>query len=330
MPLFQTNQQRAALLILLLGAGLLWALLPFVSGLIGGLVLYVLFQPAHQALARRVSAGVAAGVVVALVLLLLVIPGIALTGLIVDQAGQMATTLSRGELLSRLAALRVGEFDVGSRLAAAGEKAISQIGSGALSLIGTATRFALNLTISLFCLYFLLLRPAEIWNAVKPFIPFSEANTELLRVRFRDVTISTVIGTGLTAVAQGTFVAMGLWLTGIDNPLFWGVVALVFSILPVVGSGLIWGPAVVSLVLAHHYGAAAGLLVFGVVVVGQVDLVIRPLVYRRYAQIHPLVTLIGALAGLGPFGLIGLLLGPLAISYFFELIRMYREETRAI
>jgi predicted PurR-regulated permease PerM len=75
-----------------------------------------------------------------------------------------------------------------------------------------------------------------------------------------------------------------------------------------------------------HWGAAIGLAIWGVVAVGNVDSLIRPFVYRRWARIHPFVTIIGAFAGIRYFGLLGLLIGPLAISYFFELIRMYRVE----
>ena len=75
-----------------------------------------------------------------------------------------------------------------------------------------------------------------------------------------------------------------------------------------------------------RWGAAIGLAIWGVVAVGNVDSLIRPFVYRRWARIHPFVTIIGAFAGLRYFGLLGLLIGPLAISYFFELIRMYRAE----
>jgi predicted PurR-regulated permease PerM len=75
-----------------------------------------------------------------------------------------------------------------------------------------------------------------------------------------------------------------------------------------------------------RYGWAIALIVWGLVVVGQVDNVVRPWVFRRYARIHPFVTVIGAIAGIQYFGLLGLVIGPLAISYFFELIRMYKQE----
>ena len=164
------------------------------------------------------------------------------------------------------------------------------------------------------------------WRAVRPFIPFSAASAEILRKRFGDVTISTLVGTGVTAGVQGLLVGLAFWVVGLSNPLFWGVVTVIFAILPVVGSGLVWGPGAAALAIDDRWGAAIGLAVWGIVVVGNVDNVIRPIVFRRWAQIHPFVTVIGAFMGLRYFGLLGLLIGPLAISYFFELIRMYRVE----
>ena len=80
---------------------------------------------------------------------------------------------------------------------------------------------------------------------------------------------------------------------------------VIFAILPVVGSGLVWGPGAAALAMDGRYGAAIGLAIWGIVVVGNVDNVIRPIVFRRWAQIHPFVTVIGAFMGLRYFGLLG-------------------------
>jgi predicted PurR-regulated permease PerM len=321
-----TNHARAAWLILLLGAALLVALFPFASGLIGGLVLYVVFAPAHALLRRVLRPSLASALVVLLALILIVVPIALFANLVVQQASALASGVVQGPLLGRLATLKVAGIAIGPRLVGLGEQLISWIGSGAFGFLGTATRIGLNLTIALFILYYLPLHPQESWAAVKPYIPFSAANTELLRQRFRDVTISTVVGTGLIAVTQGILVGLGFWLTGLGNAVFWGLVTMVVSILPVVGAGLIWLPGVLVHLLAGRYGAGVGLTLLGAIGVANVDVLIRPAVFRRYAQIHPLVTLVGAIAGIGYFGLVGILIGPLALSYFFELIRMYREE----
>ncbi len=326
MAFLDTTQQRASAVIMLLGAVLLIALAPYASGLVGGLVLFVIFAPLQAWAVKRLSPRTSAAVMVLLALVLLVVPAVSFAGLLLDQAQSIATGVSKGPLVERISDLTIGGFAVGPRLAGMGEKAVAWLGSSAFGFLGTATRIGLNLTISLFILYYLLLRPNEIWAAVKPYIPFSSASADLLRDRFRDVTVSTVIGTGLIACIQGAIVGLAFWLTGLSNGLFWGVVTVVFSVLPVVGSGMIWGPGALSLYLNGHLGAALALVAMGVVLVGNVDVLIRPAVFRRYAQIHPLVTLVGAIGGVSYFGLMGILVGPLAVSYFFELIRIYGVE----
>ncbi len=326
MPILDTQRQRAAWLILALGLALLWALWPFGTGLIGAPVLYIIFAPVQRWLVRRMPAGFAAAIVVVLAIVLVVAPLISLIGLVASEAQDMASGVIRSPLLARIREIRVGPYQVGAQLEELGSALVSWLGSSAVGIIGSATRLGIQLTIAFFGLYYLLVAPRDAWRGLRPFIPFSTERAEILRDRFRDVTISTLVGTGFTAAIQGVLVGFGFWITGLANPLFWGVVTVILSILPVVGSGLVWIPACAALVIEGRYGAAIGLGVLGLVVVGNVDNVIRPYVYRRWAQIHPFITVIGAFAGLRFFGLLGLLIGPLAISYFFELIRMYRAE----
>jgi predicted PurR-regulated permease PerM len=327
MPFIDTKRQRAALLISALGLGLVYTLWPFITGLMGALVLYVVFSPVSRALMRRgVRPGAAAGVVVAVALLLVVGPGVSFIGLLANQAQDMAQGVLESPLLARLRELRVGPYDIGAQLETLGSQIVSWAGSSALSVVGTATRIGIQLTISFFGLFYLLVAPAGVWPGIRPFIPFSAKNAELLRARFRDVTFSTIIGTGLTATVQGLFVGLAFAAAGLSNAVFWGVVTIIVAILPVVGSGLVWGPGAASLALAGRYGWAIALVAWGILVVGNVDNVIRPYVFSRWARIHPFITVIGAFAGINWFGLLGLLIGPLAISYFFELIRMYRAE----
>jgi len=326
MPYFDTKQERAGLLLVLLGLVLLVGLFPYATGLIGIPVLYVVFAPAHAWLRRHVGAQLAATLVVALVVFLILVPGVSFAGLVVNEAQQIAASVRDSPLLGRLPELRIGDVDIGAQAADMGGKVVSWIGKNAFGVIGTATRGALNLVISLFGLFYLLRGGGDTWSAVQPYIPFSPENTEMLRARFRDVTTSTIIGTGLTAVIQGALLGLAFWVAGLPGAVFWAVVTMAVSILPVVGSALVWGPAALILFLDHRYAAAVGLGLWGVIVVGNVDFVIRPMVFRRWANIHPLVTLVGALAGVPYFGLLGLLIGPLALSYFFELLKMYGEE----
>ena len=325
MPFFDTDKERAALLVLLLAAGVFYALMPYATGLIGAPVLYVLFSPFHKWLARRIRPAPAAAVVILSAFLLIVLPGVWLIGMLVGQAGDVASGLVKSSMLDRLSTLRVGQFQLGPELAGIGRSLIQWLGENAIGFIGSATHFTLNLLFSFFGLYYLLLGPGEGWRGIHSYVPFSEKNVLILRDRFRSVTLATVIGTGLTAVLQGVMLGATFALVGLSNAVFWGVVTVVFGILPVVGAGLIWVPGAISLWLSGHPVGAIILVVVGLLC-GQLHALINPWVFKRYSQIHPMVTLVGAIAGVSYFGLLGLLIGPLALSYFFELIRMYREE----
>ena len=321
-----TRQGRAAILILLLGLALLAALAPFTSGLLSAPVFYVMFQPLYQRLARRIHASLAAGLTILLAVLLILVPGAWLLTLIIGQAQDVVTSLVQNPVLGKLQNLTIAGYAVGPELVKLGQAIIGGLGRGAFSAVGTVTLMVFNLAIAFFILYFMLVTEGRSWLTIRPYIPFSTASAELLRDRFRAVTISTVVGTGLTATIQGILVGGAFAVTGLPNAAFWGVVTVVFAILPVVGSGLVWIPASVALYIQGEHGYAVGMAAFGALLVGNIDNVIRPIVFRRWAQTHPLITVLGAFAGVRYLGLLGLLIGPLALSYFFELVRMYNEE----
>jgi predicted PurR-regulated permease PerM len=249
-----------------------------------------------------------------------------IAGLLIGQAQQIAGTVLQSPIIERFSTLQIRGIPIGPRIAEAGGRIVAAIGSSAFGLVGTATRLTLNLTIAFFGLYYVLKHPGDVWLDARPYIPFSKENTEKLGKRFKDVTVSTVIGTGAVAAIQGLLLGLAFGVVGLPNALFWGVVTMAFAILPVVGSGMIWGPAAIVLYMQGRPLPAILLVIWGVVVVGSVDNFIRPLIYRRFSEVPPLITLIGAIGGVAQFGLLGLLIGPLALSYFFELIRMYREE----
>lgn len=324
--LLDSRRRAASVLVTLLAVALVAALLPYASGLLAGPVLYILWQPLHQRLLRRLPAPAAAGVVVGLTTVLILLPGLWLMNLLVIEVQAVAEMFRSGPLVERLRGVTVGTLAVGPLFEQLAASFFRWLGENAFSVLGTATRFVLGLLFTLVGLYYLLRGQGAVWATIAPYIPVTPERAEVLRQRFHDVTWSTVIGTGLNAFLQSVMVGGALALAGVPNAVFWGFVTAVLSILPVLGSGLVWGPAGVSLLLAGRPGAAIALLAWGFLVVANVDNLLRPWVYRRFAQVHPMITLVGAVAGVEYFGLVGLVLGPLAIQYFFELLRMFREE----
>jgi predicted PurR-regulated permease PerM len=326
MALIETRRERAQLLILALGLAILVALFPFLPGLFGAVVLYVACGPAHLRMKQRMRPTISATLTVLATTILILLPGAWLVSAIISEAPDILRSVEGSALFTRLASLHLGRFDVGAEMARGGQEAIVWVSRHALSAVGSATRGVLNIVIALFGLYFLLLTGDEAWQWFRQLVPFSNPSAEALRARFHSVTEAMLLGTALTAILQGALVGIGFWMVGIAHPLFWGTITAVASIVPVVGSALVWLPGVFALLLTRRYEAAVILALMGAVLASNIDNVIRPIVYRRISNVHPMITLVGAFAGVPVFGLVGLLLGPLAISYFFELVQIYHTE----
>lgn len=326
MAFFETRRQRAGLLVALLGVAIALALVPFATGLLGIVVLYVICAPVHRRLSRRIPPRASAVLVLTTALVLVLLPLGVMVGVIVAEAPDAIAVLRASA--DRFSHLRIGGMDVGTQLATAGGTAAAWVSEQALGFFGSAARSLLSLVIAFFGLYYLLLYPGIVWKSVRDFVPFSDHNADTLRARFFSVTQATLVGTALTALLQGTMVGVAFWLLGLPGPTFWGVITGLVSVLPMLGSALVWIPGMVVLGMDGRWGAMVVLAIVGVAA-GSTDNIVRIVVFKKVSNIHPLATLVGAFAGLKLFGLLGVLLGPLAIAYFFELLKMYREEYHA-
>lgn len=326
MDFLNSKQQRAGLIIVLLGIGILIAIAPFASGLLGASVLYVMCVPVYRRLKGIVNADLAAAITLVGAILCIALPIAWIIFLAADQLPDALRGAQKSDVIQRLSTIRVGRLQVGTEIAKASGNLIQWLSSQAIDVVGGAARATLNLVISFFALYYMLLSAERSWRVFRRVLPFSEDTADELRTRFCSVTHATLLGTMLTAVLQGTLIGVGFRLVGIPNAALWGVVTGFCSILPVLGSALVWLPGTLVLVIEQRYGAAGILFVMGAVVASNIDNVIRPIVFKRVSNIHPMVTLVGAFAGVAYFGLLGILLGPLAIQYFFVLLRLYREE----
>lgn len=325
MAFLNTRKQRAAALIIGLGATIVVALLPFAAGLLGAAVLYVISAPVHRRLCRTLPPRLAAVVVMLGALVLILLPVATLLGLVLSEAPETLHQMQESQAFERVSRLRIGGIDVGAQLAEAGGTLVSWASSQAVVFFGSAARGLLSLVIAFFGLYYLLMSPGAVWPHIRELLPFSDATAERLKVRFLLVTEATLIGTLLTAILQGTMVGVTFWALELPAAVFWGFITAIVSVLPVMGSALVWLPAAVALVVNGRIGAAAVMMLVGGAA-GSMDNIVRLVVFRAVSNIHPMATLVGAFAGLKYFGLLGVLLGPLAIAYFFELLKMYREE----
>src|SRR3954464_2527043 len=251
MTFLATARERAGLLILALAIGIVIAVAPFLSGLLGAAVLYIVFIHLYQWLERVMRPGFAALITLVVALIVVALPLTWLIAVVVAQAPDALRTLQSSAAFSRIAELRIANFDIGAEVAKASGTIATWLSARVFSFVGTATSAVLNLVIAFFGLYYMLRSDQNAWRTIQSYIPFSSATADALRDRFVSVTEATLLGTMLIAVIQGTLVGVGFAIVSLPNPFFWGTATAIASILPVLGTALIWAPAVLVLLVQN-------------------------------------------------------------------------------
>lgn len=179
--------------------------------------------------------------------------------------------------------------------------------------------------ILLYSMFFFFLTGPRLLETVMQYIPLREADRELILHRGVSVTRATLKGILIIGVTQGVMVGLAFWATGIQGPAFWGTVVVVLSAIPGLGAPLIWVPAVVFLVANGEQAAAVGLTIWGVVVVGMVDNVLRPRIVGGDTKMPDLLVLLSTLGGLTMFGAIGIIVGPILAGVWITALDIYHE-----
>jgi predicted PurR-regulated permease PerM len=302
------------------------AVAPVAVGLMSALVLYELFARPYARLARRLPPGVAATIIIVIALAAVVVP-LAWIGIHVSKR--------LPAVVATVSAFRAQHPDssatgIAGKLQAQAGNAAGSASDWLPGVFGSFARSAtwalLNWSIALLGLYYLLGSATEMWPRVARLLPLSPAGAENLRTRFRDITQGMVAGTLLSAAIQGAAIGTGFWVAGLPDPLFWGATAAVTTLVPVVGNAIVSVPAILLLILRQDYRGVIAIAIFSGPFPPVIDRVVRATVSRRMGSVHPMVTLVGALVGVGIAGVAGLILGPVALAMFFVLLEIYDKE----
>ena len=324
---------------------LVWRVVaPLWQPLLWAVLLGSLLAPFNASLATRLGGKprLASTITMVGVVLLILLPILAIAGAVASQASQLLgridtsglrTTdldLSRIPLLAR--PLEWIEATAGVSLAqveawvVTGAKRLLEVvaGSGGtvfLGAIGTLVSFML----ALFVLFFVLRDGPRFARAVVRMLPIEPALRGKLSRHLIDVTRAVFMGIGLTALVQGTLLGIGFAIAGLPSPLVFGVLGVLFALVPVVGTAIMWIPATIWLLIQGESGYALFMAGWGVIVVGGVDNFLRPMLISGRVEVPTLAVFIGVMGGLSAFGFIGLFLGPIVLGLLVALFRFTSE-----
>jgi predicted PurR-regulated permease PerM len=192
------------------------------------------------------------------------------------------------------------------------------------NVLGRVTHAAVDLGLFLLMLFFLLRDGGRLKAELHPVSPFSEEQERQIFEHLERTIIGALQAVIVVPVMQGILAGIGFMLFGVPSPFVWGTAVILAATVPLVGSPLGWVPACGYLALQGRTGAALGLLVFGTVVVSGSDNLIKPLLLRGSARIHPLLGFLSIIGGVLAFGVFGFLIGPVVLSLVLSAIRIYR------
>lgn len=183
-----------------------------------------------------------------------------------------------------------------------------------------------NSVVLLFVLYYMLYEREYFETAIRELLPFTEENKRILVSETQRIIAANAVGIPLIAIVQGGFAYLGYIFFGVEGALFYAVLTAFATIIPMVGTMVVYVPLALALGFAENWGACIGLLIYGFLVIGGIDNVIRFLLQKSLADIHPLVTVFGVIFGVSIFGFWGVIFGPLLLSLLILLLNIFRHD----
>jgi predicted PurR-regulated permease PerM len=334
MSIFSYKQRNNIILvsIIVLGCFLLYALSELFSSILGAIVLFTIFRPffLYMVEQRGFNRTLAALAIIFISLIVIVIPFLSLSIMVIGKVG----SINRDSLPIDKWSVKIDEF-AGANLNQPhlAENTLQKLGAYVAdlfpSLLSSAASIIITLLVMYFLLYFMFVQMREFEMGLLKYAPFKEQHALKFAVELRNSTYSNVLGQGVIALTQGILLANGFWIFGIPDPVFWGVIGSFISFLPVVGAPTLCIPASIILFANGHSVQGILLLAYGLLFIGNVDNVLRMIINKRVGNTHPIISVIGVFIGLPLFGILGLVFGPVLLSYFLLLLEIYETNRMA-
>ena len=316
-------------IILFMGVIIFRQITPILGGLLGALTIYILVrgQMNHLVEKRKLKRSISALLITAETIFVFLIP-LGLTVWMVANKLQdinldPQTYIAPIQQVAEFIKEKTGYDVLGKDTLSFIMSILPRIGQIIMESISS---LAINLFVMIFVLYFMLIGGKKMEAYVNDILPFNEANTQEVIREINMIVRSNAIGIPLLAIIQGGVAMIGYLLFGAPNILLRGFLTCFATIIPMVGTALVWFPVAAYLAISGDWFNAIGLFGYGAIVVSQSDNLIRFILQKKMADTHPLITIFGVVIGLPIFGFMGVIFGPLLLSLFFLFVDMFKKE----
>ena len=323
-------KQIALILVICVLVGLIcWNLALFIPAVLGAITLYIVCRKYNYYLIEEKNwkPWLSATVLMLASLIILILPVYFIVDMLVAKAGNAQVYMEKFniflEKIHQFVYQKVG-FDILSKENIT--KVTNFAGTLSTKVLNTTVNTFTVITSMYFILYFMFVKARLFERIVAKAMPFKRKNIQLLGDKFIKLVMANAIGIPVVALGQGVVALIGYWIFGCPSPMLLFALTAVASMLPVVGAAIVYVPVGIFMIAEGQTGPGVGILIYGLVIVGLTDNLLRFTLLKRLEDIHPLVTVFGIILGMNIFGFMGLIFGPILMSITVMLIQVYRDE----
>ena len=323
--------RKYSLITIILGLGLLLFLkmTPFMGGILGACTIYIMVRDEMLYLTqkKKIRKSVTAIILLIEAILCFLVPLSLAVWLLISKLQTVnVDTATFVDTITNLADWihRKTEYDL---LSKENISSIASILPGiGQFLMGGISSFAVNLFVLVFVLYFMLIGGTKMEQYIYELLPFSDSNKKHVMNEINMIVRANAIGIPLLAIIQGAIATLGYYLFDAPSALLFGFLTCFATVIPIVGTTLVWFPLAAYMAISGDWPHAIGLLLYCGLIVTNIDNLIRFILQKKMADTHPLITIFGVVIGLSLFGFMGVIFGPLLISIFILCVNIFKEQ----
>lgn len=326
---------KKIMIIVLLGILFLLSYLllkPILLSIVLGVILAFIFSPVYNIIYKKIKIkNLAAAIICILLLLIIIIPIVFLTPVLIEQSVKLYVASQQLDFVTPFKKIFPSLFlspefsiSIANTVHSFITKATSSLMTSLSDIILDLPTIILELVILFFVVFYVIRDKEEIIKYIRSILPFSSDIEDKLFKISKDVTSSVIFGMIIVGALQGIVTGIGFFLFGVSNALLLSLFAVLAGILPILGPAVIWIPVVIYMLIAGNTTAAIGIIIFGLL--SHIpDYLVRPLFLSKRTKLNPAIALIGMIAGILVFGVLGVILGPLILSYLIIVMDLFKK-----
>ena len=316
-------------IISVIGLTIFWQLKNFIPALLGAYTLYILLRKWMFALTPKLNGRRSLSAILMMVASFLIIL-VPINGLIGIMTSQIIPTIKNSSDIWLKVENAIQAIEQKYNIDILTQENLKNLGEWGVNemqiVLGATFNGILTVAVMYFMLFFMLTEGYTLERSFYKWLPLKEHSASFLKKHLNNLVFSNAIGIPLVALLQGVVALIGYWITGVQEPFLWFVATCVAAVIPVLGSALVYVPLSILLFANGMTTQSIILFLYGFLVVGSVDNIFRFWLQKRIGDTHPLITIFGVIIGINLFGFIGLIFGPILLSLFLLLIKIYNVE----